>query len=159
MKQPIRAFALGLLAATLLLAFAFYFDGNKNEPAKDMTASDMINHLEQEGYVVKSADEIQAERQSNEQQKQKEEEQTEENSQAEKQQAEDSPESIELEIESGTSTEEIVDVLYQSGIIEDKQSFTSYLIDKNYSTKVQIGQFTIHESMTYQEIANEITGQ
>ncbi|SDN08051.1 endolytic transglycosylase MltG [Sediminibacillus halophilus] len=158
MKQPIRAFALGLLSAVLVLGVIYYIDGKTAEQKTEMQVSEMVTQLEAEGYVVKTLDEIQTEQSEDKTaeglDEKNEEEKDEENTE---EQESMTPASIDLHVEPGMSTEEIIDMLYEAGIIEDKQSFSNYLTEHDYSTGIQTGEFHIEEGMTYQEIAETIT--
>ncbi|WP_026569945.1 MULTISPECIES: endolytic transglycosylase MltG [Sediminibacillus] len=157
MKQPIRAFALGLLSAVFVLGVSYYIEGKPTETKQsnaEMPASEMVNKLEAEGYVVKTLDEIQTEQSKDDEQAGPADEEDEEKTE---EQEGKTPASIDLQIKPGMNTEEIIDTLYKAGIVEDRQSFTDYLTDQNYSTAIQTGEFHIEEDMSYQEIAETIT--
>ncbi|WP_053219193.1 endolytic transglycosylase MltG [Virgibacillus senegalensis] len=150
MKQPIRAFALGLLSAVLVLGTIYYIEGNSTKSKADISVSSMISQLESEGYIVNTPEEEQAEatEENNNQKKEEEEQEKPEST---------SPAAIDLRVEPGMNTDEIINRMYEAGIIEDKQSFTDYLSDHDYSTAIQTGEFHIREDMTYEEIAQTLT--
>ncbi|QTM99833.1 hypothetical protein ERJ70_11300 [Sediminibacillus dalangtanensis] len=156
MKQTIRAFALGLLSAVIVLGAIYYIDGKPEESKADIPVSEMITQLEAEGYVVDTPDEIQTEQSAAKEDKDVEKENKAKEERTEEQENQ-SPVSINLHVEPGMNTEEIIDTLYEAGIIEDRQSFTDYLTDQEYSTGIQTGEFHIEEGMSYQEIAETIT--
>ncbi|WP_246049993.1 endolytic transglycosylase MltG [Aquibacillus sediminis] len=161
MKQLLRAFALGLFSATIPLALTYIYiekpmdqsipeDVEQTEPSID----EMIQSLEQEGYYIYT----------DEHPMQEDEQSTGDDSnvdtdrnEATEENPEDTNTAFLLVIEQGTSVSSITDQLYEAGIIESKQEFSTFLDEQDYSTKIQIGEFELTPSMSYKQIANTIT--
>ncbi|HEY4602647.1 MAG TPA: hypothetical protein VIG73_15370 [Cerasibacillus sp.] len=62
-----------------------------------------------------------------------------------------------LVIESGMPSSKVGEMLEKNKIIDDAQKFNEFLEDKDYSQRVQLGEFKIKSDMTYEEIAKAIT--
>lgn len=153
MKHVIRSFSLGLLTATALLAFSYYNTSNANEVTKE----EAIATLEKEGFHVLSKQaygELQKEGQK-----------TSENIDTSDESNETVPEDSSsnevlvytLIISEGMLTSDISERLVEAGIIEDAQSFSSYLKEHDFSRSIQVGDYEVTSNMTFEEIANEIT--
>ncbi|MDL4841541.1 hypothetical protein [Aquibacillus rhizosphaerae] len=157
MKQTIRAFALGLLCATLILTISLVIDRNSDNKNKEteITNDEMINSLQQEGYIILTEQELE---------KMKEVENNKPDTVPEQEVIEEEEEESELTtftltIEAGMNVNEISELLYEATMIENQNDFITYLEENEYSTKIQIGEFSINSSMTKEEIANTITNQ
>lgn len=59
--------------------------------------------------------------------------------------------------EGNVYSQEIVRLLYENDIIDDRQAFADFLEENNYATRIQLGEFTVTNDMTYKEIAEIIT--
>ena len=160
MKHTIRAFALGLATATALLTFTFYQTSGQNE-SKTFTDQEAIKHLENKNYHVLSQSSFE-----NLQQKEAK-ETTNQNSSKEKEQHQDDEKSEEtktqatsfsLMIKPGMLTSTISEELKQAGIIKDQAAFEVFLKDEEYSRSIQIGTYKLNSDMTFEAIANKITG-
>jgi len=57
----------------------------------------------------------------------------------------------------GVVSQEIADILIEEKIIDDRKKFLDYLDDNDYSSKIQIGKFTVSSDMSMKEIAEVIT--
>ncbi|MDC3413385.1 hypothetical protein NC797_10670 [Aquibacillus sp. 3ASR75-11] len=148
MKQTVRAFALGLLSATILLSIPFLLDYRSKETTKNNYPSteQMILALEEDGYnVSKLSSEVVDE----------------ETSEKENDEMDNSGEKVEisytLTIEPGMTTNAIVNELFDANVIDDEQAFLTFLAENEYGTKIQPGEFYFNREMTYEEIAIVIT--
>jgi rhodanese-related sulfurtransferase len=149
-QQSVRSFGFGLIAAAAAL---FLFDYT----SKDQTLSngEMIQLLEENNYTVLTADgltEQPAETKPAETVPPAEKEQTVQKESV----AESKGTTVTIEIESGMSSDDVVGVLKKAGIIEDVESFNTYLTEIKYASKLQIGTFTFSPDMSNEEIASTL---
>lgn len=164
MKQPVRAFSIGLFTAgIILLAILLFFD----EPQKktnNLSHQEMVDSLEKDGFQVLSEEEYITLSVKNEkpEKKKQDETKTEEKEQPNETKAEDNQEKMvkkyTLKIEPGlASSSSISATLEKNGIIDDASKFNDYLEDNDYSKYVQIGTFELTSDMTFNEVAETIT--
>lgn len=73
-----------------------------------------------------------------------------------KEQNEESKDYIIVRIEEGMTSEEVASILYNYGIIEDKNDFNTYMKKNNYSRIINIGDFKIAKNATYEQITDLI---
>lgn len=151
MKQMMRAFSIGVLVSTLLLAAGYFFlmeERTAAEPVASVpTEKEMISQLEKNGYTVTLVTEDDVE---------PEEETSEIN---EEQQEKQEKEELNIQIKKGMTLSDIVNKLEKSHIVEDGEAFSIYMNEQGYSTRIQLGTFTLHEEMSYKEIASQLTGK
>lgn len=50
------------------------------------------------------------------------------------------------------------DILFDAGVITDKQEFTDYMVNNGYATKIREGIYSIVPGESYENIAKTITG-
>ncbi|MCD5323577.1 MULTISPECIES: endolytic transglycosylase MltG [Pontibacillus] len=162
MKYTLRAFALGLLTATALLAFAYSQQDPSQAKETAPTKEEAASLLEEKGYTILTENEYtqltekaspEQNADSDEQQKQEDKEETSKPTGDE----EGSVKAYTLSIEEGMVPEDISQVLAQNGIIEDAEGFRAYLVDNEFSRYIQIGEYTVVNQMSFQEIARIIT--
>ncbi|MFJ7306989.1 hypothetical protein [Peribacillus frigoritolerans] len=55
------------------------------------------------------------------------------------------------------TTAEIADRLSKEKIIDEAAEFEAYMNDRDYSIKIQIGEFVVTNNMTYRQLANTFT--
>ncbi|MFC4558819.1 hypothetical protein ACFO3D_11415 [Virgibacillus kekensis] len=172
MKQSIRAFALGLLSAGIILLISFIMsDSGKTE---ELTVDQMVKVVEENGYhvmteseyisvSVEENDDKEKEKKDQKEDKQpatenkKKDESANEKVPSNQSQEEEKPTTYTLTIESGMAPSTISDVLQKNGIIENADEFTKYLEEQDYSTKVQLGEFKLNSEMSHYEIAETLT--
>ncbi|WP_075982308.1 hypothetical protein [Bacillus massilinigeriensis] len=65
--------------------------------------------------------------------------------------------SYQLQITSGMTSEGIAEVLERQGIIKDHSELSAFLDNNGYSTKIQLGEFTVTSEMGFEQIARIIT--
>jgi rhodanese-related sulfurtransferase len=149
-QQSVRSFGFGLIAAAAAL---FLFDyTSKDQP---LSNEEMIQLLEENNYTVLTADgltEQPAETKPVETVPPAEKEQTVQ----EESFAESKGTTVTIEIESGMSSDDVVGVLKKAGVIEDEESFNTYLTEIKYASKLQIGTFTLSPNMSNEEIASTL---
>ncbi|MFK2824366.1 hypothetical protein QYG89_01475 [Bacillus sp. B190/17] len=155
-KQTMRAFAFGLLAASLAL---FLYNGwGTSTSLSDKT---MIKKLEEKHYTVLSADEAEQQKLEKENLQQDLHRLTSQKNKTSgketKKEATAKKGSYKLRIEPGMSSSEAGRLLEKAGIIQDSETFNTYLTENGYAAKLQIGEHTLHPSMTMKEIAVVLT--
>ncbi|MGJ3196130.1 hypothetical protein [Peribacillus frigoritolerans] len=55
------------------------------------------------------------------------------------------------------TTAEIADRLSKEKIIDEAAEFEAYMNDRDFSNKIQIGEFVVTNNMTYRQLANTLT--
>lgn len=153
-KNTIRAFALGIILAVALLQFTVL----KQE--SDISLHDAKEKLTEEGFVILTNEEFTNLEAVAEEKELVEEEKTKPNVN-EEEKLEESPAeetaAFTLIIEENMSTKKIANILAGEKIIDDATEFEQFLIDHDYHTKVQIGNFELNSDMDYEEISKIIT--
>jgi len=146
-RRTTRAFAFGLLLSSLILMGYQQFYGNKElnsvkEGYKSVKISD-LNRLQHDADTWKDK--------YNQLEKEK----------AASVSTKENPKQIldkyHLSIISGMTPDEIGKRLKTGGIIKDNKKFVQYLIDHNYHSKIQVGEYELNSTMSFTEIAKTIT--
>jgi hypothetical protein len=179
MKQAIRAFAVGLFTAAVIMLIINYFNGSKQE-FTEMPIEDVIDGLKEQGYrvlteteyitlsmngeVEKKDTEIASSETENaeasEEVETTEVDEAEENNTEtaeEENQKQETVKTYTLTIESGMPSSAISNKLEENGIIDDAGKFISYLEDEGYAIRIQLGEFTLKSDMSYNQIAEALT--
>ncbi|KGP91966.1 aminodeoxychorismate lyase [Pontibacillus chungwhensis BH030062] len=160
MKHTLRAFALGLLTATSLLAFAYSQQGVNEAKATDPSKAEAKALLEEKGYVVVTENKW---TKLNEASSGKETNSNTQKEQAEKEATKNTasePSNVKaykLSIQEGMVPEDISQALAENNIIEDAEAFRQYLTENEFSRYIQIGEYTVVNQMSFLEIAKIIT--
>ena len=180
MKHYIRAFAIGLFAASVSLLIIYYMSDGKANSAKSMTRDEMSDRLKEQGYrIVTESEYITLKVQKDEaqkaqhaasapnekdQQKKTDEKANENKANTDKKDKTDKPEKEEqqvktftLHIASGMATSEISEMLEDNGIIKDANAFDKYLEKQNYAKYIQLGKHKVSSDMSQEEMAKALT--
>jgi S-adenosylmethionine:tRNA-ribosyltransferase-isomerase (queuine synthetase) len=187
MKHSIRAFAVGLLTAALIMLVVNYFSNGSKQELSEMPIEDIIEELKEKGYrvltetdyislsmngeVKKNETEIasETEESSTDKQETAEENQEEEANSGdesstgdtatsnEEEQQEETVKTYTVTIQSGMAPSTISNELEANGIIDDADEFISYLEDEGYVVRIQLGDFTLTSDMSHFEIAEALT--
>ncbi|OAH56021.1 MULTISPECIES: endolytic transglycosylase MltG [Bacillaceae] len=150
-KQSVRSFGFGLLAAA---AAFFLFDYTLKDQL--LSNEEMIQLLEENNYTVLTTNEL------NEQPAKTASVETISPAEAEKEQimgnesAVSESKEITVTIKAGMSSDDIIDALKKARVIDDEESFNTYLKENEYSSKLQIGTFTFSTDMSNEEIASTL---
>lgn len=168
MKQPVRAFSIGLFTAgIILLAIVLFFD-KPQDRTSNLSQEEMVESLEEDGLQVLSEEEYISLSVKNEPENKKEEETKTEKKDEEQPEKADKEEKEKqdkkevkkytLKIEPGlASSSSISSILEENGIIDSASEFSQYLEKNDYSQYVQIGTFELTSDMTFNEVAETIT--
>lgn len=62
-----------------------------------------------------------------------------------------------IKVETNMTTTEIADSLSKEKIIDDAAEFEAYMNDRDFSKKIQIGEFVVTNNMSYRQLANTLT--
>lgn len=62
-----------------------------------------------------------------------------------------------IKVKTNMTTAEIADRLSKEKIIDDAAEFEAYMNDRDFSKKIQIGEFVVTNNMTYRQLANTLT--
>lgn len=158
-KRTLRAFALGILLAAVIIEASPLLFGEKYS----FDVDEAISLLEDEGYSVLTK--VELEKLQEEEAKVETEERIEEEPLPEKEEKvaessrveENAPTTYSLVIKEGMNTKDISAILEEEGIIDARAQFDHYLIENGYSTKLQIGKFELNSEMEYEEISKIVT--
>ncbi|WP_404453020.1 endolytic transglycosylase MltG [Virgibacillus necropolis] len=165
MKQPVRAFSIGLFAAGIILLGIVLFFDKPQDKTMDSSQQEMIASLEEDGLHVLNEEEYISLSVKDEPESKKEEKtKTDTKDEAQPDEAEEKKEKQEnevktftLKIEPGLASSSISTILEENGIIDSASEFNQYLEENDYSQYVQIGTFKLTTDMTVNEVAETIT--
>ncbi|MFE5427064.1 hypothetical protein [Peribacillus simplex] len=62
-----------------------------------------------------------------------------------------------IKVKTNMTATEIADSLAKEKIIDDAAEFEAYMNDRDFSKKIQIGEFVVTNNMTYRQLANTLT--
>lgn len=62
-----------------------------------------------------------------------------------------------IKVKTNMTATEIADSLSKEKIIDDAAEFEAYMNDREFSKKIQIGEFVVTNNMTYRQLANTLT--
>ncbi|MFB1050353.1 endolytic transglycosylase MltG [Paraliobacillus sp. JSM ZJ581] len=157
MKQTLRAFATGLLTATLIIAVIYFIekDDTEDNKAVNLTTKQMKQALESQGYTISLET-------NKDEQEQVTPEPNDSNQADQPNEQNSKPKEVRiytLTIESGMTISEIAEILADAKIIKSTRSFISYLQDHEYGTNIQVGQFELTDQMTLEQISRTIANK
>ncbi|HHU19486.1 MAG TPA: endolytic transglycosylase MltG [Bacilli bacterium] len=171
MKHFLRTYALGLLTATLIIGIYYFYLAEQDIVIEkiEMTESEMIETLESAGFYIFKTDPTK----TNETEPTLEDDQTisdqldsnlddDDLDPTDVDQVETgnndqtSNQSFILTIEPGMTVTQVAEFLVANEMIADRNELASYLVDNNYGTNIQIGEFELNQDMTLAEIVELI---
>ncbi|MGP4072484.1 hypothetical protein ACTWQB_08000 [Piscibacillus sp. B03] len=157
MRPIIQAFSIGLLTASVLLGFIYIQTEKPNNESSEtevsLTDEDAKDYLENRGFAVVNGQEYE----DLVRQKQQLESEIDEINESETDSEQESTEKFIFEVESGMTLNDIASELEQLNIIDDAQSFSQFMEEEGYSRGVQLGEFELHNRLTYEQIAEILT--
>ncbi|MCP1494122.1 hypothetical protein J2Y73_004153 [Peribacillus frigoritolerans] len=62
-----------------------------------------------------------------------------------------------IKVKTNMTTAEIADRLSKEKIVDEAAEFEAYMNDRDFSKKIQIGEFVVTNNMTYRQLANTLT--
>lgn len=155
-REGLRGFASGLLIATIVLGSFYYIEEKKQD--KPLTLAQLKAESKQLGYnlVRKEANSIQ--NHSSKDTNPTSDGQT-NISENEKKTDTSSPKSntYKLIISPDMTSQDIGQELKKHEVINDASDFNQFLVENNFSTKLQIGEYVLTNDMSYTQIASIIT--
>lgn len=70
---------------------------------------------------------------------------------------EEPKETVKLTIYAGDSTQEISNLLYEKGIVDDAEAFTKFVLESQKTTRLRAGEFELYKNMEYEDVLNALT--
>ncbi|MBP3951252.1 hypothetical protein [Bacillus suaedae] len=146
--KNIQHFAGGIFLATSLLAGAYYYNSTETqEPVTVVeeiipTSAEMKETLEDEGYIVLTAEEY---------------EETKEVTPTEVETEVEIRYTMLLQIREGMTSQEIAAILVRGNIIDDSSEFTEFVQDQQLTQVIRTGEYELTSTMTIAEIVELIT--
>lgn len=183
MKHFLRTYALGLLTATLIIGIYYFYFAEQEVLVKkiEMTETEMVSSLKDAGYyiyetepeiavpdeVLPNDNDSDTAEQPEQEPENDEQDDASDNSELPAQttddddaiESENNDDSFVLTIEAGMTISQVADYLIVANIIDNRNEFASYLVEHNYGTNIQIGQFELNRDMSLAEIAKIIARQ
>ncbi|WP_053074953.1 MltG/YceG/YrrL family protein [Ornithinibacillus californiensis] len=173
MRNLLQGIAIGVLLATGLLALVYYTNPEQEVivKEKEYTVEAAISYLQEQDNEVSKKDAApdNSEETQSEQTEEVEEDNTEVETESETEdttgqateetteQTEEQVKDYQLVIQSGMNSDDVADLLYANGIVDDAVAFNQYLEQNGYQHVIRTGTYDVNEQMSYQEIAIIIT--
>lgn len=159
-KRTIRSFAFGIFFTVSAIGTFYYFinpEVTKSSPV--LTVEEAKKILEEQNLHILTKTEYEQLKAQENIVNEITEKESSQIDQPEKEEQVDTPpiKTYQLKINSGMSISRIADILYQEEILTDPKEFEDYLINNDYHTKIQVGSFTLTNSMSFKEMAILIT--
>lgn len=178
MKLTIRAFALGIFTASLIILIVLLSTNGFKKDASQLEANEMITALKDDGYRVMTESEYislsvqhdEARKEENEQKQvehekkrkelqgdKKESKKEKKDNDKKKKDKKDEVRTITIKVKEGMPPSKISDRLESEGVIKDARKFDKYLEKNNHVKYIQLGSHKIKTNMTHAEIAKALT--
>jgi len=160
MKQLLRTYAFGLLTATAIIGIYYFFieDHSPEVVNLAMTETDMISELESSGYFIYQTEPNIIDQSENNKAKQEPTEDEDVNSNTADQDTDETNDNLDftLTIEPGMSISQIANYLSIANIIDSEAELIDYLVENDYATNIQVGQFNLNQEMSLEEVVEII---
>ncbi|WP_163526366.1 endolytic transglycosylase MltG [Halobacillus ihumii] len=151
MKQSVRSFSIGLMAATLILSIFYWMEPKEMAgKAQQLSEDDMIRKLESGGYHIFTDSQLEDE---------KNQVGTVQETTVKKDTPAEPPAKVTFAIESGMSSTEISHMLADAELIDDVEAFDEYMRKQELSRYIQIGEYEVPRGMTIEQTADIITSK
>lgn len=162
-KQGLRGFAGGLIVATLLLSYVYFFHSDQTS-TPTITEADIESYAEKNSLVILSKDEYNnlTKQKDTAAKTAKEEENKNDNKQAKNnedknKEKQEKPIAVNFEIKPGMSTAAVGEELQKLKLISNKSEFTNYIKKHKLESSVKAGSYKLNSDMTVEEIAAILT--
>lgn len=136
----IRGFAIGILAATSILAVVYVIQ-EKNATSLKISDADLHAYAEDHQYVLIKKKEYEDSLKPA----------------FEKQETKSKTSEVSISIKAGMSSLDIAHTLVNNHIIDSTDEFENLVAQKNASTKFQVGTYTLTSNMSLEQIVNTLT--
>ncbi|WP_047980678.1 MltG/YceG/YrrL family protein [Ornithinibacillus contaminans] len=160
MRDLLRGISLGVILATGLLAYVHYTNPEEAvTKEKEYTIDGAIAFLEKQEYEItkKEADKPKSSAEKQPEENMDDVEEKEETVEEPEESTEASIKEYELVIQSGMSSIDVSDLLYENGIVDDATEFNQYLETQGYQSIIGVGTYQVTDQMSYEQIATIIT--
>lgn len=157
-KNELRGFAGGLILATLILSYVYFFHTDNQEAAApvEISETDVNDYALENNLVILTEEEYQQlNGEANAAEEQKESNQEEASNDEEKEVEEII--NANLEITPGMSTQEVAQKLQELNLISNHSEFTNYIREQDLESAVKAGTFNLNSEMTIEEIVKIVT--
>lgn len=172
-KQGLRGFAGGLIVATLLLSYVYFYHSDKASTTK-ITEADIENYAEKNNLVFITKEEYnnltkqkdtksklenpkEKDKAKDKNQNQTKPSENKANNESKNTENQQKPVTVQLEIKPGMSTSEVGEELQRLKLISNKSEFTNYIKKRKLESSVKAGSFKLNSDMTVEEIAAVLT--
>lgn len=154
-KRGLQGLAAGIFLTSAILTYLYFFQTQEVESHEDETeipelklsSEEMMDILTDKGFVVLEEDEYQSLLKAKEEAEANEEEPM----------IEEPVHHGVLVVKSGMNSTQVAELLAELQVIDDTNAFIDYLRNENLTTKIEVGEFELNSSMSYEEIAKIIT--
>ncbi len=146
-KANVRAFSLGMLFVTFLLALLLPFFPENDSEAKRTNEQALQEAEEKISHLQKTIAQLEKEKQQLEKQINPQD--------AEHKEEKQDP--VPLEIVAGMTNDDVAELLRRKNLIDSEQEFKQFMITEGYDRKIQIGIHILYPNMSYDSIARTIT--
>lgn len=153
-KNGLRGFAAGLIIATFILSYVYYFQSDKTDASQNdvITEADIENYALENDLVVLTEEEF---KNLNEKEEPKEEKK--EDKKKEEPKEEEKVINVNFEITPGMSTDDVASKLQKSKLISKKSDFTNYIKKNKLESGIKAESYKLNSEMTVEEIAKIVT--
>lgn len=158
-KNGLRGFAGGLIVATFILSYVYYFQVDKtdaNENGQNITKEDVENYALENNLIILTEEEFNQTNDANETDTEpanKDENEKKEEPKEEQKQVVN----VNFEITPGMSSEAVGSKLQDLKVISNKNDFTNYIKNQKLEASVKAGTFKLNSEMTVEEIVAILT--
>lgn len=160
MKPILRAFALGLFIATLILTISYVYDDTQDPEIieKRLTTDEKIAELENKGYFIYAYDPYENINDIKEQAIEETDDQDEVANEANDEQegSEQDKNTYTLVIDPGMTVSQVAEYLVAAGIIDHQNQLANYLTEHRFGNNIQVGSFELDRGMDLEDVVQLI---
>lgn len=154
-KNGLRGFAAGLIIATFILSYVYYFQSDRTDASQNdtITESDIENYALEHDLVILTEEEfknLNVEKEQTKEDKKKEDKK-------EEPKEEEKVVKVNFEISPGMSTDDVASKLHESKLIKKKSDFTNYIKKNKLESAIKAESYKLNSEMTVEEIAKIVT--
>ncbi|MFA8437681.1 endolytic transglycosylase MltG [Pueribacillus sp. YX66] len=159
-KNGLRGFAAGLIIATFILSYVYYFQSDRTDASQNdtITESDIENYALEHDLVILTEEEfknLNVEKEQTKEDKKKEDKKKEDKKEEPKE--EEEVVKVNFEISPGMSTDDVASKLHESKLIKKKSDFTNYIKKNKLESAIKAESYKLNSEMTVEEIAKIVT--
>ncbi len=156
-KHGLRGFAGGLIIATLVLSYVYYFHTDKPDANAELTDSDIENYARQHNLVLLTEKEYQDLNDERHTEAEKQNEKKEQPKQEKEESKQEKVIQVIFDVSPGMSTGDVGQKLQDVKLIANKSDFTNYIKKHDLESSIKAGSYELNSEMTIKEIAEVLT--